>query len=371
MKNTIVPLVACVVLSTAGVSAQTLTLESAPPVVVKTFPRAGQTDVDPNLSEIQVTFSKAMADQLWSFVQWSEEASPEFGAPRYLADHRTCVAPVKLQSNKMYAVWINHGEYLGFRDATGKTAVPYLLTFFTGGLTGADNGGQAGGGGYGGVNNSQRPRDGSGGGGGGGGWPASSEFLPNLNDQQRAVLEWTDRQFQSFFDGRSFSGWDPKEFANYETKLIDALKGPHTREYFTAINTLGAMRSTNALPALRSIAYERADRNNRDRWMAIRSLGLIQRMEDVPDLIHLVYHGNQNTHWWAQISLVKITGQNFGSDWNAWAQWWKSKNGQPPFNPEIIKWWAGQPEPEKLAEEMAKGDKTFLETLKPKESQPQ
>jgi hypothetical protein len=119
------------------------------------------------------------------------------------------------------------------------------------------------------------------------------------------------------------------------------------------------------LPALRGIAYARVDKNNRDRWMAIRSIGLIGQADDVPNLIHLVYHGNQNTHWWAQIALVRITGQNFGSDWNAWGQWWNQQGGQPPYNPEIIRWWSGQPEPEKLAEALAESDRQFLSNIKP------
>ena len=126
------------------------------------------------------------------------------------------------------------------------------------------------------------------------------------------------------------------------------------------------MRSTAALPALRAIAYERADRNNRDRWMAIRSLGLIGDQRDVPDLIHLVYHGNVNTRWWAQISLVRITAKNFAKDWNAWGKWWNDQNGQPPYQPEIIRWWNGQPEPEKLATSLDESDQKFLADLKPK-----
>jgi RNA polymerase sigma-70 factor (ECF subfamily) len=190
--------------------------------------------------------------------------------------------------------------------------------------------------------------------------------LQLLNDDQRAVLAWTDRQFHSFFDARNFEGWSDAERAELETKLIDALKGPQTREYYQAINTLAAMRSTKALPRLREIASERVDRNNRDRWMAIRALGLIGDKESVPDLILLVYHGNVNTRWWAQISLVRITGQNFAKDWNAWAKWWNDQNGQPSYKAEIIRWWNGQAEPDKLAESLEENDRKFFESLKPK-----
>jgi hypothetical protein len=148
--------------------------------------------------------------------------------------------------------------------------------------------------------------------------------------------------------------------------LIDALNGPRSTGYYQAINTLGAMRSTKALPWLREIAYDRADKNNRDRWMAIRALGMIGNQADVPELIHLVYHGNQNTHWWAQISLVRLTGQNFGKDWNAWGKWWNDQKGEPPYEPEIIRWWNGQPEPDKLTQTLEESDQRFLESIKPK-----
>lgn len=125
-------------------------------------------------------------------------------------------------------------------------------------------------------------------------------------------------------------------------------------------------QALQALPALRGIASDRADKNNRDRWMAIRALGLIGDQADVPELIHLVYHGNQNTRWWAQISLVRITGQNLGKDWNAWGKWWNDQKGEPPYKPEIIRWWEGQPELDKLAARLDESDTKFLESIRPK-----
>jgi hypothetical protein len=184
-----------------------------------------------------------------------------------------------------------------------------------------------------------------------------------LNDDQRAVLAWTDRQFRSVFDYRTFEGWTDSKRAELEAALMDTLKGPLTREYYQAINTLAALRSTNAMPRLREIAFDRADKNCRDRWMAIRALGLIGDRAAVPELIHLVYHGNQNTRWWAQITLVRLTGQNLGRDWNAWGKWWNQQGGQPPFQPEVIRWWSGQPEPDQLAQTLEENDRTFLEGL--------
>jgi len=188
--------------------------------------------------------------------------------------------------------------------------------------------------------------------------------LAKLNDDQRAILAWTDRQFRSFFDARTFDGWSAEERANLEKRLIDALSGPRSRDYYQAIGSLAALRSTNALPKLREIAFDRADKDCRDRWMAIRALGIIGDKTAVPELAHLVYHGNTNTRWWAQISLVRLTGQNFAGDWKAWGDWWNQQGGQPVYNPEIVRWWSGQAETEKLKESLEPKDRDFLNSIK-------
>jgi HEAT repeat protein len=492
-----------------SVGADEISLQSAPPVVVRTVPVAGATEVDPSLTEIKVTYSKTMQDGSWSWSTWGEENYPKTtGKPHYLPDNRTCVLPVQLEPGRFYALWLNSEKFKNFKDAGQRPAVSYLLTFTTAGASAASA--QEPGevmaqairtisqcaegdprvaeamtrlrsvpssqlipglvpyldsstdtirraavyvlwkGGFTdlasatgplqkllahaedltrgmaalalGQNHagesfealSQMTRDDKSGyarrcaayalgllgdaraepvlkaaladpeamvaanakaalellKSAGGSKPpsqgAASATKPTpsdaalLNEDQRAVLAWTDRQFRSFFDARTFEGWSEKELADQEARLIDALKGPQTREYFQAINTLGTMRSTNALPRLREIAFERADKNNRDRWMAIRALGLIGDKTAVPELIHLVYHGNSNTRWWAQITLVRLTGHNFATDWSAWAKWWTDSGGQPPYQGELIRWWNGQAEPDKLAETLAESDRKFL-----------
>jgi Tfp pilus assembly protein PilF/predicted Ser/Thr protein kinase len=190
-------------------------------------------------------------------------------------------------------------------------------------------------------------------------------FTSLLNDYQQAVLAWTDRQFRNFFDARSFDAWSDAERATLERKLIDSLKGPQSQEFYQAINTLADLRSTQALPALREIAFDRAEKDNRDRWMATRALGIIGDKASVPEMIHLLYHYNSNTRWWAQISLVRLTGTNFAKDWNAWGKWWNDQNGQPPFKPEIIRWWSQQPEPDKLAGSLNESDSAWLDSIRP------
>jgi hypothetical protein len=103
-----------------------------PPVVVNTFPETGATGVDPELREIRVTFSEAMADGSWSWVMWDAAQFPRTtGQPQYLSDQRTCVLPVQLEPGKVYAIWLNSETNHGFREQSGQPALPYLLVFET------------------------------------------------------------------------------------------------------------------------------------------------------------------------------------------------------------------------------------------------
>jgi hypothetical protein len=133
MTRAILPTFAMVLVLLQGMAqSQEITLESAPPVVVKTVPEAGVSDVDPGTTEIRVTFSQPMRDGSWSWSTASKETFPETtGKPRYLPDRRTGVLPVKLERGKTYAIWLNSQRFRNFRGANGEPAVPYLLVFKT------------------------------------------------------------------------------------------------------------------------------------------------------------------------------------------------------------------------------------------------
>jgi RNA polymerase sigma-70 factor (ECF subfamily) len=109
------------------------TVESAPPVVVKTEPIAGSINIDAHgTTEIRVTFSKSMLDGSWSWVKASDATFPEkVEKPRFDHDGKTCVLPVTLQPGKTYALWINDAKARGFMDTRRTPAVPYLLVFQT------------------------------------------------------------------------------------------------------------------------------------------------------------------------------------------------------------------------------------------------
>ncbi len=108
------------------------TVATAPPVVVKTVPQAGATNVDPDLKAIKVTFSKDMDQTGYSWVQVSKESFPKVdGEPKYEKDKRTCTLPVKLEPGKTYVLWINTSKFENFKDSEGRSAVPYLMVFET------------------------------------------------------------------------------------------------------------------------------------------------------------------------------------------------------------------------------------------------
>ena len=122
----------CILFTSSTLAADEITLENAPPVVVKTSPVAGAANVDARMSEIRVTFSKKMQDGTWSWSTLTKESFPQVaGDPRYLDDGRTCVLPVKLKPGQTYAIWVNSEKFGNFKDASAQSAVPYLLVFRT------------------------------------------------------------------------------------------------------------------------------------------------------------------------------------------------------------------------------------------------
>jgi len=63
-------------------------------------------------------------------------------------------------------------------------------------------------------------------------------------------------------------------------------------------------------------------------------------------LIPLVYHFNFNTRWEAQVSLVRLTGQNFGGDAKAWGEWYTANRNElgkdlPEFDSAPVDWSCG------------------------------
>jgi RNA polymerase sigma-70 factor (ECF subfamily) len=109
-----------------------VSVNSMPPVIVKTIPEAGATDVDPATTEIRAVFSKPMMTGNYSWVRTGKETFPETtGKPRFEPDEKTCILPVKLQPGKTYVIWLNQGKFASFMDKGSRRSVPYLLVFQT------------------------------------------------------------------------------------------------------------------------------------------------------------------------------------------------------------------------------------------------
>ena len=51
--------------------------------------------------------------------------------PRWEDDGKTCVLPVKLSPDTVYAVGCNSIRHTGFKDKNGKVAVPFVWVFKT------------------------------------------------------------------------------------------------------------------------------------------------------------------------------------------------------------------------------------------------
>ncbi len=134
MKRITVSMLAAMVVAAAGAQEQAeITVKSMPPSVIQTVPQAGDTEVDPSIKEISVTFSKEMLTDRRAICQISNETFPKTGKNiHYLNDKRTCVVPVALEPEKTYVLWFNRGKFNSFRDTDNNPAVPYLLVFRTG-----------------------------------------------------------------------------------------------------------------------------------------------------------------------------------------------------------------------------------------------
>ncbi len=159
-----------------------------------------------------------------------------------------------------------------------------------------------------------------------------------LNAAQRNYRNWTEEYFQGILDQSQWQKLPQQERNAKEEQCLKQLSSDDYMLRISAINVLAALNSKKAVPELLKIATEPVEKDNRDRWMAIRALGIIGDPSVVPELVQLTYHYNMNTRFWAQISLVRLTGENFGRDVAAWRQWWEKQDGKPPIAVEKVAW---------------------------------
>ncbi|MBN1868162.1 hypothetical protein JW916_12830 [Candidatus Sumerlaeota bacterium] len=184
------------------------------------------------------------------------------------------------------------------------------------------------------------------------------EWLAQLNDTQRLYVEWAEKRYNEFFDRRDYSGLGEDRRKEMESVWLYLLRGSGNRDYYRSIDSLGAIRSRKAIAPLLELATSRNEKGGRARWMSVRALGAIGDESVVPELIPFVYHFDRPTRIWAQVSLVRLTGRNFGNDWSVWAEWWESQGENRSFPPEKVVWSDSDPCDPRL---QAKGDARFVQ----------
>jgi beta-lactamase regulating signal transducer with metallopeptidase domain len=103
------------------------------PWVIACSPRVGETEVDPALTEVSVTFDRDMSEE----ISWTRrDNGPHFpplpdGQRAKWRDRRTCVLPVKLEAGQFYRVEINRTDQQDFRGQDGRAAAQSVLYFTT------------------------------------------------------------------------------------------------------------------------------------------------------------------------------------------------------------------------------------------------
>ncbi len=107
-----------------------------PPCVVGTEPGNRAKDVDFTLREIKVTFDRPMrTERSWSWIIHRNlgvyPGSKPSAEPRWENKGRTCVLPVRLSPDTLYAIGVNSIRHTGFRDPDGNVAVPHVWVFRT------------------------------------------------------------------------------------------------------------------------------------------------------------------------------------------------------------------------------------------------
>jgi beta-lactamase regulating signal transducer with metallopeptidase domain len=102
------------------------------PIIVKSSPEIGATDVDPSTTEISVTFDRDMdvGGYSWTGAGPNHPPTPEGQSPVWI-DKRTCVLPVQLKKSKFYRVGINASSFQNFRSAMGIPAETTAVYFVT------------------------------------------------------------------------------------------------------------------------------------------------------------------------------------------------------------------------------------------------
>jgi beta-lactamase regulating signal transducer with metallopeptidase domain len=158
-------------------------------------------------------------------------------------------------------------------------------------------------------------------------------------------IRWTASQFGSsglWFAHDAFAQLTPEEREKKIVYHVEVLEGEYGRQLCRSLAEAGALKDARLIPGLtRAASYHREDSDYdcRPKWMAVAALGRQDDISVVPALVPLVDHGNQNTRMWARASLVRLTGQDFNDDKQAWGAWWNDSGHEPKIDLAQLKPW--------------------------------
>ncbi|MDR2754131.1 MAG: HEAT repeat domain-containing protein [Planctomycetaceae bacterium] len=178
-----------------------------------------------------------------------------------------------------------------------------------------------------------------------------SDWYKRLNQMQKTYVAFDENTFAYVYDPKNYEVGDQRDELEAKWLKLLEVKEPEPNTYVSgqsytydkAIFGLATIQSQKATPLLIKIAGERVIKDNAHRHFAIKSLGILGDKTAIPELIPLLYHFNFNTRWDAQIALVRLTGENFGRDSEAWGKWYnenREKLGKnlPEFDPKPVDW---------------------------------
>jgi beta-lactamase regulating signal transducer with metallopeptidase domain len=128
-----------------------------------------------------------------------------------------------------------------------------------------------------------------------------------------------------------------------EAKVKETLTALDTQQgdaFYKALAEAGALGDPRFLPVLTNIAWDTrpGGQDNRAKWMAVFALGRLGDKKAVPVLIPLLDHYNMDTRMLSRASLVRLTGENFGADKQAWAKWANAQGPDTAISPAILEW---------------------------------
>ena len=112
-----------------------LSKPNGPPRILSSTPRTGDTEVDPGIEKVTVTFDQDMDTGGYSWTGGGPEFPGREDQRPQWRDRRTCVLPVKVEAAHYYRVGINAPSFRNFRSATGVAVIPTAIHFTTKGAS--------------------------------------------------------------------------------------------------------------------------------------------------------------------------------------------------------------------------------------------